>query len=409
MTAVSQKKITICIPTYWTNETGLTSTDKLFNVYDHPTPINNSGTLERTLNSLLELNGDFNVVIIGTITEPELAEEFQQKLKKTLAKYAQLDLYWFSHNELKSLHELLDSKDNSYQKKYVSLEGYSNIRNLCVILPHLLKSDLAILIDDDEVIADKNFVLKAAESMGQEAGQESEKVLAKTGIYVSKTEQLKDKKNAWWQRFWPKQTAMDQVVKKSLEGPRLSMAPMALGGAMIVHKDLFQKVCFDPWIPRGEDIDYLINCKLHGHNFYTDNCLSILHLPPSKKSHTMEIRQDIFRFIYEKQKIDYAFEHTNFKHFDLEELDPYPGIFLRKNIARRSLAFSTLTSIKDFYHPDILEHLKLIRVSVWDALRYAKRNRNRWFGFQKLWPTFMEEVKSIKADEILTRIDKNNK
>lgn len=404
MAEASSKKITVCIPTYWTNETGLASADRLYNIYDHPTPINSSGTIERTLNSLQGLEGQFNVVIIGTITEPDLYSEFQNKLKKMLAKYKKLDTYWFSHDELTNFHRLLDKKDLSYQKKYASLEGYSNIRNLCLSLPHLLGSDLTILIDDDEVIADKNFIIKAKDFMGETAGEDNEKVLAKTGLYISEEEETKKIKTAWWERFWPKGQEMHKIFKKAMEGPRLSMTPVALGGAMVIHKELFQKASFDPWILRGEDIDYVINCKLLGHNFYMDNQLTFLHLPPEHPSHVLGMRQDIFRFIYEKEKIEYAFEQTDLKHFDLEELDPYPGRFLKRDVARRALSLSILTSMRDFYHADIMGHLKLIRISVWDALRYAKRNRSRWIGFQRLWPTFMEEIKSIKADKVLTKI-----
>lgn len=404
MAEASSKKITICIPTYWTNETGIPSTDRFYNIYDHPTPLNSDGTIERTLNSLQGLKGNFNVVIIGTITEPDLYEEFQTKLKKMLTKYKQLDIYWFSHDELTNFHRLLDKKDTSYQKKYASLEGYSNIRNLCLILPHLLGSELTILIDDDEVIADKDFVIKATDSIGEAIGEEGETLLAKTGLYITKEEETKKIKTAWWERYWPKGQAMHQVFKKAMEGPRLSLTPIALGGAMVLHKNLFQKVSFDPWILRGEDIDYLINCKLHGHNFYMDNKLTFLHLPPEHPSHILGMRQDIFRFIYEKEKIEYAFEQTDLKHFDLEDLDPYPGRFLRRDVARRALSLSVLTSMRDFYHADVVEHLKLIRISVWDALRYAKRNRSRWIGFQRLWPTFMQEIRQIDYGKVLTKI-----
>ena len=395
-------KATICIPTYWTNETGIPSIDSLNNVYDHPTPINSAGTIERVLNSLLGLKDDFNVVVIGTITEPELRGNFQTKLKKMLKKFKKLNLYFFSFDELQAFQGLLEKKHQAFYRKYLDLEGYSNIRNLCLILPHLLGSELAVLIDDDEVIADKNFIAKAADYMGETPGEE--KLLAKSGLYIYEEDSEKALKSPWWERFWPKGRTMNEVFESAKKGPRLTPAPVALGGAMVVHKELFEKVSFDPWVPRGEDIDYLINCKLHGVNFYFDNELTFLHLPPEHLSHVLGMRQDFYRFIYEKEKLSYAFGHTDLKHFDLEELDPYPGYFLRNDIGKRALSLSVLTSIRDIYKSDVFEHLKLIRTVLWNAKRYAKMNKSRWFGFQRLWPAFMEEIKSIDANEVLTKI-----
>jgi len=395
-------KATICIPTYWTNETGILSIDSLNNIYDHPTPINSAGTIERTLTSLLGLKGDFNVVVIGTITEPALRENFQEKLKKMLKKFKKLNLYFFSFDELQVLHGLLEERNQAFYRKYLDLEGYSNIRNLCLILPHLLGSELAVLVDDDEVVADKNLIAKAEDYMGETPGEE--KVLAKSGLYIWEEKSDKGVKTAWWERFWPKSRTMNEVFESAKKGPRLTPASVALGGAMVVHRELFEKVSFDPWVPRGEDIDYLINCKLHGVNFYLDNELTFLHLPPEHLSHVLGMRQDFYRFIYEKEKLSYAFKHTDLKHFDLEELDPYPGCLLRKDVERRALSLSVLTAIRDIYKSDAAEHLKLVRTALWDAKRYAAKNKSRWFGFQRLWPAFMEEIKSLDAGKMLTKI-----
>ncbi len=394
-------KITICIPTYWTNETGLTADDNLFNIYDHPTPIDKTGTIERALNSLSDLKGDFNVVVIGTTTDTEIRDRFQTLLKEKLANFSKLDLFWFSFKELKTLHSLLENEDKTYQKKYVSLDGYGNIRNLCLIAPRLLKSDLALLIDDDEVITDKDYLVKAADFMNNKVDEDE--VLGKSGIYSHTNEQ--QAKRHWWELFWAKGTAMNKFFEEVKRQERLSESPVALGGAMVLHKKLFKEISFDPWILRGEDIDYVINYKLHGYNFYIDNELHALHIPPEKPFHTFSMRQDFYRFIYEAQKLNYAFEHTDLNHFNIDDLDPFPGRFLKKGVSRRALSLSLMTALRDFYHSDVGQHLKLIRVSTWDAKKYAKRNKSRWFGFQKLWPTFMEEIQAIDPSQVLTPIE----
>lgn len=161
-------KSTIIIPTYWTAPSGK-PTDRLLNIYDHPTPITEEGTLLRTLDSLVELEGDFNVCIIGTMTEENFRPQFEEKMTSMLKHYEnKLEIYFFSHSQLDEFHNRLQKSNLEFQQKYVNLDGYSNIRNLCIILPHILGSDVAILVDDDEVITDKDFAKKALDYMDED-------------------------------------------------------------------------------------------------------------------------------------------------------------------------------------------------------------------------------------------------
>ena len=62
------------------------------------------------------------------------------------------------------------------KKAYIDLlklSGYSNVRNVCVFIPHILGSEVAVLIDDDEVFEDPEHMQKAKEFIGKNiAGQE---------------------------------------------------------------------------------------------------------------------------------------------------------------------------------------------------------------------------------------------
>ena len=91
--------------------------------------------------------------------------------------------------------------------------------------------------------------------------------------------------------------------------PRLKVTSFAFGGNLVVHRKLFSDVPFDPLIPRGEDIDFLINARMFGRRTYLDNRLSIKHLPPPKTFPTWRrVREDILRFIFEKKKLDSQLE-----------------------------------------------------------------------------------------------------
>lgn len=66
---------TMIIPTYWCRRTG-----ELWRegdaVYDHPTPVDQEGTLERTLLSMKQFHEkDFKLVILICPTTPEVEEE----------------------------------------------------------------------------------------------------------------------------------------------------------------------------------------------------------------------------------------------------------------------------------------------------------------------------------------------
>lgn len=109
--------------------------------------------------------------------------------------------------------------------------------------------------------------------------------------------------------------------------------PVALGGNMVFHRDLFIRVGFDPGITRGEDIDYLINARLAGHRFWLDKELLITHLPPEAYGALpyAKLVQDVYRFVYKREKLRLA-------GTDPAQFDPYPGRFLRDDVEEQALA-----------------------------------------------------------------------
>ena len=127
--------------------------------------------------------------------------------------------------------------------------------------------------------------------------------------------------------------AFDKVIGTE---PRLKETPFVFGGNMIVHRDLFSVVPFDPKVLRGEDIDFLINARMFGFTFFLDNQLSIRHLPPIKTHPAwLQLRQDIYRFIYEKAKIEKQKEVRGMTKVYAEDFDPYPGCFLKGDLEEK--------------------------------------------------------------------------
>ena len=149
---------------------------------------------------------------------------------------------------------------------------------------------------------------------------------------------------------------------------------------MVFQRELFTKVGFDPAITRGEDIDYVINGRIAGYQFYFDPELRITHLPPRHYEAPLyaKTRQDVIRFIYEKAKLEEYGLHAN-------EFKPYPGKLLGDDLIPASLAalqsITAPTLISKYGTPDeIISH----------ATAYAEKHLPKYKSFAKNWPRSIE-------------------
>ena len=323
------------IPTYW----GL-SEDKDIEekVFDHPTPLDQEGTLGRVLESLKVLErSDFSVVLIVVSTSSKIEKEVVSKVKEISRPFREkYDLKLLHHKNLKSLREKLLSKNVIPDAcSLINLDNYSSVRNMCSIAGILNGSDLVVFIDDDEVFEDSNFIDKAVEHAGKE--RDGEKILAVAGYYINSDGNYKLDETGvpFWKRgSWNNVIAMNQAFDQIIgKRPRLKLTPFVFGGNMVIHRELLASVPFDPAITRGEDIDFLINVRISGKKFWLDNTLSIVHRPPSKKSpQWLSFREDIKRFLYEKKKVN---DHSHIKEVSRNALMPYPGLFVGEDLEDR--------------------------------------------------------------------------
>lgn len=102
---------TMIIPTYWCRRTG-----ELWQegdaVYDHPTPVNQEGTLERTLLSMKQFHEkDFKLVILICPTTPEVEEEaYGQVLRITRRAQLNAETYLFTAGDLREMTGILQHR-----------------------------------------------------------------------------------------------------------------------------------------------------------------------------------------------------------------------------------------------------------------------------------------------------------
>jgi hypothetical protein len=364
-------------------------------IYDHPTPLDQEGTLLRTLLSLNILKvKNFQLVIIIAPTSDGFDQEVTEKVTKIVNSASLgIDTTIFGPIQLKQLHETLVSSGRENFIDLLSLKGYSNIRNLCLFLPHLLSSDLAVLIDDDEVFEDVDFTTKMLDFIGSKYNGKD--VNAVAGYYLQPDGHYNIKKKVKpWMKYWGQYDRMNEAFDMIIGSEaRLKETPFVFGGNMVIHRNLFSKVPFDPQITRGEDIDYLINAKMFGFSFFLDNQLSIKHLPPTKTNPSwLQLRQDIYRFIYEKAKIDNQKQKRGMVKVYAEDFDPYPGFFLKENLIDRVkvtcqlLAQDYLAQGDQLGNEEALNNITLAEAKT----ASIKDPFGKLCQLQKIWQTLME-------------------
>lgn len=330
-------RTTMVVPSYWRRPEaeGWRKTDS---VYDHPTPLDGEGTLGRLLESLsLIKNKDFRLIILGVANAEDIREPVERKLAALIENLSPpVETLLFSYSHLQKIHDHLVRNNRDDFVPLLWLDGYSNIRNICIFTAHLLGSETAVLIDDDEVFEDPEFMDKATEFIGTTSGGKA--VLGVAGYYINADgDFFLNREASPWMTYWNKDDCMNRGFEETIaRESRLKVTPFAFGGNLVLHRRLFTEVPFDPLIPRGEDIDFLINARMFGHTVYLDNRLSIKHLPPPKTYPLWRrVREDIFRFIFEKKKMEGQESRPGMTRITAEEFDPYPGEFLKPDLEER--------------------------------------------------------------------------
>lgn len=401
-------RTTMVIPSYWGREStqGTKRTDA---VYDHPTPLDKEGTLGRTIQSLEILEDrDFELVVIAAATAEDIEGKVEEKVRSIISSAtSDIPIHLFSHSQLRQIHEVLKMGGREEFNELLQLGGYSNIRNLCLFLPHLLGSDTALLIDDDEVFEDPTFVKKAHEFIGQI--QEGVFIGAVAGYYLQPDGDWRVKSgDEPWAVHWDKMEMMNEAFERFIgTEPRLKETPFVFGGNMVVHRDVFTRIPFDPNVTRGEDIDFLINMKMFGYRFFLDNTLSIKHLPPPKTHPVWKrLREDILRFVRERDKLRDQEPLEGMVHISAGDLDPYPGAFLKDDLEEKIEKASTILADilrSEGKEDDALEAMRNIQIAREEAAAEVNTFR-RLLQIQKGWQEMMEFTGREDIRENLSRI-----
>ena len=336
----------------------------------------------RLLGDLCEqVDPAFRVLVLTGVAHPSLGYTVADYMRTLLKPYEErLNLDVCNASAWARLKAILEI--SGLLTEGLHLNSYSGIRNLQLLVPHIMGAQVIVALDDDESIQ-PDYVRRSLRFIGQIFyGQ---RVLGLAGPYLQSNgsvllqeavptgNPLRDK----WRHI---NAAMRRLT--NAEGA-LVATPMALGGNMVFHHDLFTRVPFDPGITRGEDIDYLINARLQGIRWWFDAELTILHLPPRQHDTPVyqRMREDVFRFIYEREKL----RQNGYNQPDW--LDPYPGALLGDDLAENAQA-----ALQTEATADLVARFGDPQTIVRQAEAHAAHFAPLYKGYTQLWGKMMTRI-----------------
>lgn len=357
--------------------------------YDHTTSLSSQGELPRCLDSLRKVRGLGHIVIL-VAAEPSIENQAASKARSIAEYFSDLSITVVGAPELALIRQRMEQLGVPVCNE-IGLSGYGAVRNLGLLVANMLDFDAAVFLDDDSVVEDEAFLEKAMYGLGK-LTRRGVPILAKTGYYLNEEGSfLSNKPTKWYDHFWQQGKAFNAWITKAMAGPRLSRSNHVCGGCLALHKEAFRRVSFDPWVARGEDLDYMLDLRMYGSDIWFDNQWVMRHLPPATPREGLRFRQDIFRWLYEYRKIEYARTQIDLLQIKPQSLQPYPGPFLESNITKRIRRTALLRSIG---RPDGRGYRQAAKSATGEAAKYAETHCSKYFEFQFKWPAIMSRFEN---------------
>lgn len=362
----------------------------IITTYDHPTPLSQEGDLPRCLESLTKVEGIGQIIVL-VAAEPSIAHKAAQKTQAIAARFPELHIAVIGAAEAGLVQQRMEQLGLGKLTREVGLSGYGAVRNLGLVVACALGFDAVVFLDDDEVVTDADFLRRAMYGLGK-LTRKGIPILAKTGFYYnSEGSYLSKSQNKWYNRFWQQGSAFNKWIERAMNAPRLSRSNHVCGGCLALHKEAFKRLSFDPWIPRGEDLDYMLDLRMYGSDIWFDNQWSLTHRPPRDRHEGHRFYRDIFRWVYEYYKIEFSRAQIDLLQIKPSSLMPYPGPFLEPGITKRIKRTAFLRSLA---RPDKKRYREGAKAAAGEATEYAQEHCMKYFEFQYTWGDIMARMES---------------
>lgn len=388
----------IVIPTYWA---GTQDGAMAPGTYDHSTDVHDvSPDLDRCLRSLEQVRRLPRIVLL-VVCPVAQTEQVAARVRKIVDGHPVLDVVTVTNDEAARVASRVGELAPNASGEAVSLRGYGAIRNMGLAVAAILGHDAVVFLDDDEVVLGPDFMEKALYAIGQQ-NRQGLPILAKSGYFYDRagSPYAAEGREGPTTRWWTKRPEFNAWMKRALVGTRISRSNYVCGGCFAVHARAFMHVAFDPWITRGEDLDYLFSMRLYGFEVWFDNQWVVRHLPPVTTKRAPRFMQDVYRWYYERAKVSYANRQHDLNPVAPASLMPYPGAWistaLDERVRRTALARAALSDER-------LAYMGIVRSGIADAQAYAKQNASNYARLQSFWPAIMnglwndEELRALFA------------
>lgn len=379
----------IVIPTYWTETDGSTG-KAIVGSYDHATPIAKPvPELEMCLSSLDKVRGVLRVVVL-LVAPPRCEESARARVNGICGAHPHLNALIVGSPEAAAIRTAVHAVAPNMEGETISLRGYGAIRNLGLVVAAILGHDIVVFMDDDEVALNENFLIDAVYGLGLLTRQELP-VSAKSGFFLNRKGSCyaDEGEASWAERRWTKRSEFNTWMRSAQSATRISRSNYVCGGCFAVHADAFSRVAFDPYITRGEDLDYLFNLRMYGLDVWFDNQWCVRHLPPKTASEPGRFLQDVYRWTYESEKLSAANERIGLHKVTPDSLSPYPGPWISPEVFDRIAVTSLLKTLQG---PEHGAYFRIWARGRGEARRWAQATRDCYFSFQTYWPNMMAQL-----------------
>ena len=377
----------IVIPSYWDRSARPGPLGER-GVYDYTTPIDKPlPELEVCLSSLEHVSGVLRVIVL--VVAPQDCEEAARARVNSICRaHADLNPLVIGAREASHVERAVSRMAHHVAGETVSLRGYGAIRNMGLAVAAILGHDVVVFLDDDEVALGEDYLTKAVWGLGSLTRQNLQ-VLVKSGFFIDELgSPYAEPSGAWSEKYWSKAADFNRVMERAqTSASRITRSNHLCGGCCALHAAAFSKAPFDPYITRGEDLDYVLNVRAMGMDVWFDNEWCVQSQPPEEMAGAPSLfMQDVHRWLYEYRKLDAMNARRDLHTITPESLMPYPAPWLSSGVRRRVFR----TALRRFLTgPDRLAYLRILVRGRFDADRFARSASSRYLSFAMVWPTIV--------------------
>ena len=365
--------------------------------FDRSTPLDaKDPQLEACLASLDQVDGVLRVIVL-LAASAEDEPQARERVESICAAHPGLNPLVIGSQEASHVEHAVSRMAHHVAGETVSLHGYGAIRNMGLAVSAILGHDVVVFLGEDRVATDADFLLKAAWGLGSLTRQNL-RVLVKSGFFLDEDgDPYASPNTEWSEKYWSKAADFNRVMERAqMEAPRITRSNHLCGGCCALHAAAWSKVPFDPYITRGEDLDYLLDLRANGLDVWFDNEWSVRTQSAGEQASAPALfMRDMYRWLYEQRKLDVMNARRDLRTITPESLMPYPAPWLSPQVRKRAFH----TALRRFVTgPDRLAYLKILTKGRYEADKLARLTSSRYLSFAMVWPAI---VSALWCDQMI--------